>query len=102
MRPGRLLGVGAVMVGLFGLGGLGLHELLVLVGLLVALDGPAPGRILLVLVVCHVFLPPRRRQPPIGALGLDPQNICLPTMPTRWTMTVLSTIDLAVAVPTPT
>ena len=40
--------------------------------------------------------------PPIGALGLVPQKICVPTMPTRWTITVLSTIDLAVAVPTPT
>src|SRR5712691_5134782 len=30
--------------------------MLVDLGLLVALDGPAPGRILLVLVVCHVSL----------------------------------------------
>ena len=40
--------------------------------------------------------------PPIGARGLEPQKICVPTMPTRWTSTVFSTIDFAVAVPTPT
>ena len=40
--------------------------------------------------------------PPIGARGFEPQKICVPTMPTRWTMTVFSTIDFAVAVPTPT
>ena len=42
------------------------------------------------------------RQPPIGALGFDPQKICVPTIPTTWTSTVFSTIDFAVAVPTPT
>ena len=41
-------------------------------------------------------------QPPIGALGFEPQKICVPTIPTRWTITVFSTIDFAVAVPTPT
>src|SRR2546423_9391556 len=41
-------------------------------------------------------------QPPIGALGFAPQKIWVPSIPTRWTITVLSTIDLAVAVPTPT
>ena len=41
-------------------------------------------------------------QPPIGALGFDPQKIWVPTIPTRWTITVFSTIDFAVAVPTPT
>ena len=33
---------------------------------------------------------------------IAPQKICVPTMPMMWTITVLSTIDLAVAVPTPT
>ena len=40
--------------------------------------------------------------PPIGALGFEPQKIWVPTIPTRWTMTVFNTIDFAVAVPTPT
>ena len=40
--------------------------------------------------------------PPTGALGFEPQKICVPTMPTRCTSTVFSTIDFAVAVPTPT
>jgi hypothetical protein len=40
--------------------------------------------------------------PPIGARGLEPQKTCVPTMPTTCTSTVLSTIDFAVAVPTPT
>ena len=46
-------------------------------------------------------LPLRAPQPPIGALGFEPQKICVPTIPTRWTITVFSTIDFAVAVPTP-
>src|SRR5947209_16725461 len=41
-------------------------------------------------------------QPPIGALGFAPQNTCVPSIPMRWTRTMLRTIDLAVAVPTPT
>ena len=41
-------------------------------------------------------------QPPIGAFGLKPQKTCVPSMPIRWTPTVLKTIDFAVAVPTPT
>ena len=40
--------------------------------------------------------------PPIGALGFEPQKICVPTIPTMCTSTVFSTIDFAVAVPTPT
>ena len=36
------------------------------------------------------------------ALGFEPQKICVPTIPTRWTITVFSTIDFAVAVPAPT
>ena len=43
-----------------------------------------------------------RDHPPIGALGFEPQKICVPTIPTMWTSTVFSTIDFAVAVPTPT
>ena len=53
--------------------------------------------------------PPARRrpvplggQPPIGARGFLPQKICVPSIPTRCTATVFSTIDFAVAVPTPT
>ena len=42
------------------------------------------------------------RQPPIGALGLAPQKIRVPSIPMMWTKTMLSTIDFAVAVPTPT
>ena len=42
------------------------------------------------------------RQPPIGARGLAPQNSCVPSIPMRCTSTMLSTIDFAVAVPTPT
>jgi hypothetical protein len=45
---------------------------------------------------------PHPPQPPIGALGLPPQKIAVPTIPIRCTITMLSTIDLAVAVPTPT
>ena len=48
---------------------------------------------------------PRQRrlsQPPIGALGLAPQKTTVPSMPRMWTATMLKTIDLAVAVPTPT
>ncbi len=40
--------------------------------------------------------------PPIGARGLAPQKTCVPSMPIRCTSTMLSTIDFAVAVPTPT
>jgi hypothetical protein len=46
--------------------------------------------------------PPGHAHPPIGALGLEPQKTWVPTIPTRCTRTVFSTIDLAVAVPTPT
>ena len=41
-------------------------------------------------------------QPPIGARGLAPQKSWVPSMPMRWTRTMLRTMDLAVAVPTPT
>ena len=40
--------------------------------------------------------------PPIGARGLAPQNTCEPSIPIRWTNTMLMIIDLAVAFPTPT
>jgi hypothetical protein len=70
-----------------------------------------------VLLVCHLCLPvvmrlpqpvagfsayPRQTYPPIGALGLAPQNTCEPSIPIRWTSTMLRIIDLAVAWPTPT
>jgi hypothetical protein len=42
------------------------------------------------------------RQPPIGARGLAPQKTWVPSIPMRWTSTMFSTIDFAVAVPTPT
>ncbi len=41
-------------------------------------------------------------QPPIGARGLAPQNTWVPSIPMRWTSTMFSTIDFAVALPTPT
>ena len=41
-------------------------------------------------------------QPPIGALGLAPQKTSVPIIPMMCTKTMLSTIDFAVAVPTPT
>ena len=41
-------------------------------------------------------------QPPIGARGLAPQKTWVPSIPIRCTSTMLSTIDFAVAVPTPT
>ena len=41
-------------------------------------------------------------QPPIGARGFAPQNSCVPSIPMMCTETMLTTIDLAVAVPTPT
>src|SRR6185437_8874492 len=53
------------------------------------------ARVLFVSVKPHV-------QPPIGARGLAPQNNCVPSIPMRCTPTRLSTIDFAVAVPTPT
>jgi hypothetical protein len=42
------------------------------------------------------------RQPPIGARGFAPQNSWVPSIPIRCTSTMLSTIDFAVARPTPT
>ena len=42
------------------------------------------------------------RQPPIGARGLAPQKTWVKIIPIRCTSTRLTTIDLAVAVPTPT
>src|SRR5262245_40665778 len=42
------------------------------------------------------------RHPPMGARGLAPQKICVPSIPIRCTSTMFSTIDFAVAVPTPT
>jgi hypothetical protein len=41
-------------------------------------------------------------QPPIGARGLAPQKICVQIIPIRCIATMLTTIDFAVAVPTPT
>ncbi len=40
--------------------------------------------------------------PPIGARGFAPQKTWVPSIPMRCTRMMLSTIDLAVAVPTPT
>ena len=42
------------------------------------------------------------RHPPIGARGFAPQKSCVPSIPMRCTSTMFSTIDFAVAVPTPT
>src|SRR5205823_3806897 len=44
----------------------------------------------------------RHAHPPIGARGLAPQKSWVPSMPMRCTTTMLSTIDFAVARPTPT
>src|SRR6185503_20886836 len=44
----------------------------------------------------------RQGQPPIGALGLAPQKTRVPIIPITCTRTMFKTIDLAVAVPTPT
>ncbi len=41
-------------------------------------------------------------QPPIGARGFAPQKTTVPSMPMMWTRMMLTTIDWAVAVPTPT
>ena len=68
------------------------------------------ARVPLVLVVVRPALAADQRgvavlghgQPPIGARGFAPQKIWVPSMPMRCTSTMLSTIDLAVAVPTPT
>ena len=46
--------------------------------------------------------PNRRRYPPIGARGFAPQKIWVPSIPMMWTETMLTTMDFAVAVPTPT
>jgi hypothetical protein len=43
-----------------------------------------------------------RTHPPIGALGLAPQNSCVPSAATTCTPTMLTIIDFAVATPTPT
>ena len=43
-----------------------------------------------------------RTHPPIGALGLAPQNNCVPSIATTCTPTMLTIIDFAVATPTPT
>jgi hypothetical protein len=42
------------------------------------------------------------RHPPMGALGFAPQKTRVPIIPMMCTRTMLSTIDFAVAVPTPT
>ena len=44
----------------------------------------------------------RQGHPPIGARGLAPQKTRVPSIPMMWTKTILRTMDLAVAVPTPT
>ena len=59
------------------------------------------------LPVCHLNSSSRccsiaHVHPPIGARGFAPQKSCVPSIPMRCTSTMLSTIDLAVAVPTPT
>ena len=64
----------------------------------VAALAPALGACLLRLVVSLLG----HRHPPIGARGLAPQNSWVPSIPMRCTSTMLSTIDFAVAVPTPT
>ena len=45
---------------------------------------------------------PRSSHPPMGARGLAPQKIWVPSIPMRCTSTMFSTMDFAVAVPTPT
>ena len=45
---------------------------------------------------------PPSAQPPIGARGFAPQKICVPSIPMTCTSTRFSTIDFAVARPTPT
>ena len=49
-------------------------------------------------VKAHIQAP----HPPIGVRGLVPQNTCVPSIPIIVTSTRFSTIDLAVALPTPT
>src|SRR5690348_7236513 len=49
-----------------------------------------------------VVVPDVATYPPMGARGLAPQKIWVPSMPMRCTSTMFRTIDLAVAVPTPT
>lgn len=44
----------------------------------------------------------RGNYPPMGARGFWPQKICVPSAAINCTSTRLSTIDLAVALPTPT
>ena len=71
-----------------------LHRCGVMLDLLVGLLGGSPP--LAPAILGHVA------QPPIGARGFAPQKTCVPSMPIMCTSTMLSTIDLAVAVPTPT
>ena len=73
----------------------GLDRRRVMLDLLVGL--PGGGRLLLLSgsILAHA-------QPPIGARALAPQKICVPSMPIMCTSTMFSTIDLAVALPTPT
>ena len=82
--PGRRGGRRRLGLGQLG-AGLGLRLVLGLLGLVEAL-----------LLVHSVA------QPPIGARGLAPQKTRVPSIPMMWTKTMFRTIDLAVAVPTPT
>ena len=61
-----------------------------------------PARLGPRLLSCPSFHASVSVQPPMGARGLAPQKSCVPSMPIRCTSTMLSTIDFAVAVPTPT
>ena len=51
---------------------------------------------------CRRSVPCRLRSTSDGARGLAPQKSCVPSIPMRCTSTMFSTIDFAVAVPTPT
>ena len=113
-----LRGVGVHVV-VHGLGALdvGLSDDLALDGGLLARDGPRPRLSLSVVrlqrvphggsfrsssATGHSSLRWAKVIRRLALGGFDPQKICVPTMPMMCTITVLSTIDFAVAVPTPT
>src|SRR6185437_1039220 len=64
--------------------------------------GDASSGWLLALSAGGPLLARGHRQPPIGAFGFAPQKIWVPSIPIKWTKIMFKTIDLAVAVPTPT
>ena len=74
---------------------------LAVLGLLVG-DAPRRGRAPRVVRSSSAICLPLSPQPPIGALGFAPQKTSVPIIPMMCTKTMLSTIDFAVAVPTPT